>query len=128
MGHSGEERRPARCWCRCQGALLSCPAGSHGFRDRSGTQMEPGTEKQGRCCRDTYGRRVGEGPLLGPGGGKRETAVVGTVPEALKTPCPFCGTLPSCRLSECICVPNAGPPALTSDSLGSSLVQGRPHP
>ena len=72
---------------------MSCPASRHELRDRPGTQMEPATEKQGgvaSCQSHCWGivsqtctrRRVGEGPLLSQGGGKKETAIVGTVPEA----------------------------------------------
>ena len=49
MGHSGEEQRPGPLVEPVPGRL-SCPASRHELKDRPGTQMEPGTEKQGWCC------------------------------------------------------------------------------
>lgn len=102
--------------------------------------MEPATEKQGgvaSCQSHCWGivsqtctrRRVGEGPLLSQGGGKKETAIVGTVPEAWTRLCPnACGIRLSCRFSECFCVSVCLVSRSSEWFAGLFLVQGHPHP
>lgn len=71
---------------------------------------------------------MGEGPPLGPGGGKRETAVVGAVPEALRTPVSDLWHTPQPQALRMRLRPERRASCPNEWLTGLFLVQGRPHP